>query len=386
MAFVLRLAILVLLVLYVWHRLVVRTGLHGRARIAATIAILATILPMAWVMATGPGGAPKVTGAFAWPAFLGWAVFALTFAGLLIVDLVTLVIWLGRRTLRRPPMDPSRRQALARLTGGAVTVAVVGHVGYGITRVLADAAIVDVPVTLARLPRALDGFTIVQLTDIHVGGTIGRSFIEELVDRTNAIGADMIVLTGDFVDGSVDELRAAVEPFAKLRAPHGVFFVTGNHEYYAGAESWIAHFSSLGIRVLRNERVAITRGDASFDLAGVDDYGGRSFLPGHGPDLKRALTGRDPARAVVLLAHQPRQVHDASQHDVDLQLSGHTHGGQVWPWHYLVSLQQGGLVAGRYQIGGTQLYVSRGAGYWGPPVRVGAPAEITRVILRSKVG
>ncbi|MDB4961240.1 MAG: metallophosphoesterase [Myxococcales bacterium] len=386
MAVVLRLAILALLVFYVWHRLVVRTGLRGRARIAATLAVIAVILPMAWVMATGPGGAPKVTGAFAWPAFLGWALFALTFAALLVTDLVTLVIWLGRKALRRPPMDPSRRQALARLTGGALTVAVIGHVGYGVTRVLADAEIVDVPVTLARLPRALDGFTIVQLTDIHVGGTIGAEFIEDLVERTNAIGADMIVLTGDFVDGSVDELREGVAPFAKLRAPHGVFFVTGNHEYYSGADAWIAHFTSLGVRVLRNERVAITRGGGTFDLAGIDDYGGRSFLPGHGPDLGRALAGRDPARAVVLLAHQPRQVHAAAKQDVDLQLSGHTHGGQVWPWHYLVSLQQGGLVAGRYQIGGTQLYVSRGAGYWGPPVRVGAPAEITRVILRSAAG
>ncbi|MBA3453514.1 MAG: metallophosphoesterase [Deltaproteobacteria bacterium] len=388
MASILRLAILLVLVFYVWHRLARRTSLKGAVKIAVTVGLLITIAPMAWVMATGPNGAPKTTGAFAWPAFIGWSLFALTFAGLLITDLVWLIVWSARKIGRKvagksTPADPSRRQAIARITGGLVGAAVVGEVGYGLTRALGDAEIVDVPVVLKRLPPALDGFTIAQLTDIHVGGTIGRAFIEELVERTNAIGADIIVLTGDFVDGSVDEPRDAFAPFALLKAPHGVYFVTGNHEYYSGAAEWVAHIASLGIRVLRNERVAIERAGSVFDLAGIDDHGGRKFYPDHGPDLVRTMAGRDPQRAVVMLAHQPRQVHQVAKHDVDLQLSGHTHGGQVWPWHYLVSIQQGGLLAGRYQIGATQLYVSRGAGYWGPPVRVGAPPEITRVILRS---
>ncbi len=391
MASILRVAILLLLVFYVWHRLVRRTGLKGAAMVAVTAGILITIGPMAYVMLTGPNGAPKTTGAFAWPAFIGWSIFALTFGGLLITDIVWFVVWISRKIARKvagnpAPADPSRRQAIARITGGLVGAAVVGEVGYGLTRALGDAEVVDVPVVLKRLPPALDGFTIVQLTDIHVGGTIGREFIQELVDRTNAIGADIVVLTGDFVDGSVDELRDGFAPFAQLEAPHGVFFVTGNHEYYSNAASWIAHITSLGIRVLRNERVAIERDGATFDLAGIDDYGGRKFYADHGPDLEKAMAGRDPQRAVVMLAHQPRQVHQVAKYDVDLQLSGHTHGGQVWPWHYLVSIQQGGLLAGRYQIGSTQLYVSRGAGYWGPPVRVAAPPEITKVILRSSTG
>jgi uncharacterized protein len=157
--------------------------------------------------------------------------------------------------------------------------------------------------------------------------------------------------------------------------------VTGNHEYYAGVDPWIAEISRLGARYLRNERVAIGVGDATFDLAGVDDYSARG--KGHGEDLDAATAGRDPSRALVLLAHQPRQVRNAANYGVDLQLSGHTHGGQIWPWHYLVMIQQGGLLAGRYQEKSTQLYVSRGCGYWGPPVRVLAPLEITRVILRS---
>ena len=379
------LAILGLVTFYLWRRLVVATGLRGRARIAATAGILVTVLPMVLVNLLGGGGPPKVTGALAWPVFLGWVLFALTFVIVLLVDLGRLLYWLGRKAARRPDVvDPGRRQALARLTGGVATAAVVGHVGYGVTRALGDAEVVDVPVTLARLPAALDGFTIVQLTDLHVGGTIGRSFIAELVARTNTLGADLIVLTGDLVDGSVEQLRDAVAPLGELRAPHGVYLVTGNHEYYAGATAWVDHFGTLGLRVLRNERVEIARGGAAFDLAGIDDHGAKRFTAGHGPDLARALAGRDPARAVVLLAHQPRQVRVAARHDVDLQLSGHTHGGQVWPWHYIVSLQQGGLLAGRYTVGGTQLYVSRGPSYWGPPVRVGAPPEITRVILRAR--
>lgn len=384
MAFVVRLAILALLVFYVWHRLVRRTGLTGTPKILVSAAIAIVIGPMAFVMISGSAGPPKAGGAIAWPAYVGWALFALTFFALLVTDIVRGVVWLGRKAARRPALpDPSRRQALARITGGVVSTAVVGYVGYGMSRALGDPEIVDAPFTLGKLPRALDGFTIAQLTDLHVGGTIGRGFIEELVERTNALGADMIVLTGDLVDGSVEELRDAVAPLGKLRAPFGVFIVTGNHEYYSGAPQWVRHFESLGIRVLRNERVTIERDGGAFDLAGIDDYGARAFGGGHGPDLDRALAGRDPKRAVVLLAHQPRQVHAAAKHRVDLQLSGHTHGGQVWPWHYLVKLQQGGLLAGRYTIGETQLYVSRGPSYWGPPIRAGAPPEITRVILRA---
>ena len=381
------LGILGILVAYVWWRLVRATRLHGRARLAATIAIVALVAPMAWVMVSRPG-VPMINGAVAWPTFLGWLIFGLTFVGLVVIDAVRMTgrfaVWLARKAARRPALpDPSRRQALSRITGGVLTTAVVGHVGYGLHRALGDAELVDVPVTLDRLPAALDGFTILQLTDLHIGGTLGRAFVEALVQRTNAIGADLIALTGDFVDGTVDELGDAIAPLAQLRAPHGVYFVTGNHEYYSGVEPWIAYLSSLGIRVLRNERVAIARGGDAFDLAGIDDHGARDFAADHGPDLARALAGRDRSRALVLLAHQPRQVRDAARYDVDLQLSGHTHGGQVWPWHYVVALQQGGLLVGRYRVGATQLYVSRGPGYWGPPVRVGAPPEITRVILRA---
>jgi hypothetical protein len=372
-----------LLSLYVWRRLVRDTGLTGWGRRAATAALLATQLPML-VVALSSAQSPTVQGWLAWPTYVGWALFGLTFAYLLLIDLARLAVRGARRLARRPaPLDPSRRQALARLTGGVVTTAVAGQVAFGAREALALPAVVEEEFTLPRLPPGLDGFCLVQLTDLHVGMTTDRERVAALVRAANAAGGDAIVLTGDLVDGSVDELADAVAPLAELRAPHGVYAVTGNHEYYSGGPAWVAKLTALGVRVLRNERVSIERDGAAFDLAGIDDHSARKFARGHGPDLDAALAGRDPARALVLLAHQPRQVHAAARRDVDLQLSGHTHGGQVWPWHYLAAAQQGGLLAGRYQVGDTRLYVSRGTGYWGPPVRLGAPAEITRVVLRA---
>jgi predicted MPP superfamily phosphohydrolase len=320
-----------------------------------------------------------------WIAFAGLAVFAL-----LVIDLGRVLARLVARpvqALRRAPVPTpavaasaaaSRRQFLA---ASAVTVA-GASVAAGMARARGDHEVVDVEVALAKLPRELDGFTIVQLSDLHVGMTIGRDFVERVVARTNALSPDLIALTGDLVDGPVDDLVDDAAPLGDLRAKHGVFAITGNHEYYAGVDDWIAAISKMGIRYLRNQRVSIERAGAGFDLAGVDDYQADRY-PGHGEDIPRALAGRDPSRAVVLLAHQPRQVHHAILHGVDLQLSGHTHGGQIWPWHYIVKLQQGGLLEGRYDVGDTVLYVSRGCGYWGPPVRLLAPLEITRVTLRA---
>jgi uncharacterized protein len=225
--------------------------------------------------------------------------------------------------------------------------------------------------------------TLVQITDLHVGPTIGRDKVAEVVAATNALAPDIIAITGDLVDGTVASLRDAVAPLRELRARHGVFFVTGNHEYFSGAGPWMEELARLGIRVLRNERVRIGEGAVAFDLAGVDDRSAaRSGLPGHGEDLPAALNGRDRSRPVVLLAHQPRTVLDAAEHGVDLQISGHTHGGQIWPFGFLVRLQQGFLV-GLRRHKDTQLYVSRGTGYWGPPMRLGSPPEITQLVLRS---
>jgi len=296
------------------------------------------------------------------------------------VQLVARVVrWVGDA---KPPVDPERRIALARLVGGGIALVGGSATGAGLVSGLAPVAVREVRVALKAFPTALRGMTIVQLSDMHLGPTLRRRFVERVVAQVNALEPDVIAITGDLVDGSVEKLREVVAPLTKLRAKHGTYFVTGNHEYYSGAVEWCDELTRIGIRVLRNERVRIGSEAASFDLAGIDDYHAREFGHGHGADLGRALAGADPSQAVVLLAHQPIAVHEARERGVGLVLSGHTHGGQIWPWHFFVRLQQP-VVQGLHRFGDTQIYVSCGTGCWGPPMRIGAPAEITKIVLSA---
>ncbi|MFE5510172.1 metallophosphoesterase [Streptomyces sp. NPDC056529] len=284
----------------------------------------------------------------------------------------------GPGTPAGPATDPSRRLFVSRVVGGTAAAVALGTVGYGTYGVLRGPRVKRVTVPLAKIPRAAHGYRIAVVSDIHLGPILGRAHTQRIVDTINSTQPDLIAVVGDLVDGTVENLGPAAEPLARLRARHGSFFVTGNHEYFSGADAWVDHVRELGLRPLRNERLEIAAG---FDLAGVDDVAGES--EGRGPDFVRALGDRDRARAAVLLAHQPIVVHDAVRHGVDLQLSGHTHGGQLWPGNLLADLANP-TVAGLERYGDTQLYVSRGAGAWGPPVRVGAPSDITVVELASK--
>ncbi|MFG2597035.1 metallophosphoesterase [Streptomyces sp. NPDC048462] len=276
-----------------------------------------------------------------------------------------------------PAASPSRRLFVARAVGGAAAVAGLGTVGYGTYGVLRGPRVKRVTIPLARLPRSAHGFRIAVVSDIHLGPILGRAHTQRIVDTVNRTQPDLIAVVGDLVDGSVADLGPAAEPLARLRSRHGAFFVTGNHEYYSGATQWVDHVRELGMHPLENARVEID----GFDLAGVNDIGGES--EGQGPDFGRALGDRDRSRAAVLMAHQPVLIDEAVEHGVDLQLSGHTHGGQLWPGNYIAELSNP-TVAGLERYGDTQLYVTRGAGAWGPPVRVGAPSDITVVELASK--
>ncbi|MFD6801311.1 metallophosphoesterase [Streptomyces cyaneofuscatus] len=273
--------------------------------------------------------------------------------------------------------QPSRRLFVSRVVGGAAAAAGLATVGYGTANVLRGPSVQRITVPLAKLPRAAHGFRIAVVSDIHIGPILGRAHTRRIVDTINSTSPDLVAVVGDLVDGSVADLGSAAEPLAGLRARHGSFFVTGNHEYFSGAEQWVNHVRELGLIPLENARVEM----GGFDLAGVNDIAGET--EGQGPDFVRALGDRDRGRAAVLLAHQPVVIHDAVEHGVDLQLSGHTHGGQLWPGNYLAELANP-TVAGLEQYGDTQLFVSRGAGAWGPPVRVGAPADITVVELASR--
>ncbi|HEY9440709.1 MAG TPA: metallophosphoesterase, partial [Streptomyces sp.] len=256
-------------------------------------------------------------------------------------------------------------------------VAGLGTVGYGTYGVLRGPRVKRVTVPLAKLPRSAHGYRIAVVSDIHLGPILGRAHTRRIVDTINATRPDLIAVVGDLVDGSVADLGSAAEPLARLEARHGSYFVTGNHEYFSGAAQWVDHVRELGLHPLENARVEFD----GFDLAGVNDIVGES--EGQGPDFVRALGDRDRSRACVLLAHQPVVIHDAVEHGVDLQLSGHTHGGQLWPGNYIAELANP-TVAGLERYGDTQLYVTRGAGAWGPPVRVGAPSDITIVELASR--
>jgi predicted MPP superfamily phosphohydrolase len=276
-----------------------------------------------------------------------------------------------------------RRLFLARglaVTAGAVAL---GTAGTGAYIANAPPVVRRVPVTLARLDPALEGVRIVTFSDAHLSATYGGRRFERLVEIVNRQRPDVVAIVGDLVDGSVEELREDVAPLADLVSEQGVFFVTGNHEYFVDTRAWLRHLPTLGVEVLHNERVAIRRGTASFDLAGIDDRtAAGSGVPGQGADLAAALDGRDDATPIVLLAHQPVMVEQARAAGVDLQLSGHTHGGQLWPFDYVIRLDQP-AVEGWSRHGDTQLYVTAGAGYWGPPMRVGATPEVTVVELRA---
>jgi uncharacterized protein len=245
-----------------------------------------------------------------------------------------------------------------------------------------SARVERVEISLRRLPRELDGLRIVQLSDLHIGQTLGRAFLERVVARVNELAPDAVVITGDLVDGSVEDLERDVAPLSALTSKYGTFFVTGNHEYHAGAPEWCEHLGKLRVRVLRNEHVALERNGQILHLAGIDDFEAAHFDVGHRADLPRAVEGRDRSRPLILLAHQPKAVHEAVQHGVDLQLSGHTHGGQVWPFRWLLRAGQP-AVDGLRKMGDTLLYVSRGTGHSGPPMRLGVPPEITELVLRA---
>ncbi|MER5686577.1 metallophosphoesterase [Streptomyces sp. NPDC002205] len=418
------LALLVGVHRYVWRRLVGDTTAPGSAlRRAGTVA--AWLLPLLSIgaLVSGRAGAPfRLQQTLAWPGFLWLAALLYLTLALLVGEAVRPVLrWVlarratdGRTAGRAgagsdaadmgsspaeaaasgapaapatlvveapaPPSaatHPSRRLFVARAVGGAAAVAGLGTVGYGTYGVLRGPRVKRVTVPLAKLPRSAHGFRIAVVSDIHLGPILGRAHTQRIVDTINRTQPDLIAVVGDLVDGTVADLGPAAEPLAGLTARHGAFFVTGNHEYFSGAAQWVDHVRELGLHPLENARVEID----GFDLAGVNDVAGES--EGQGPDFERALGDRDRTRASVLLAHQPVVIDDAVAHGVDLQLSGHTHGGQLWPGNYLAELANP-TVAGLERYGDTQLYVSRGAGAWGPPVRVGAPSDITVVQLASR--
>ena len=315
-----------------------------------------------------------------WPAFVGWtwmAVVLYLVLGTAILGVVTLAVRIVSRARRRD--SSALRLRTHRVGSAVVAVASFATVGYGLAEA-ADPRVTRTTVTLDRLPSEFDGVRVALVSDLHVGPARGSGLVEEVVDEIRGQRPDMIVLAGDLTDGTVDLVGDDLAPLRALSAPLGVFAVSGNHEFYADdGGRWLDLWDDLGVTVLRNERRTVERGGASIDVVGIND----ATAPApYEPDLDRALAGRDADRLAFLLAHQPRQAFEASDMGVDLQVSGHTHAGQIWPIRHLVPLQQP-TVEGLDTVGSAVVYTTRGAGAWGPPVRVGAPPEIAVLELRA---
>lgn len=303
-----------------------------------------------------------------WASYITFGVMSCLVVFGLVADIVT-ILW----TLIAPPVSDH-----------AVLLVLLGATGLTVLVGLVQAtqpAVRHIDVPLHNLPPAFDGFKIAQISDLHVGPTIGRRYARKVVEITNALMPDAVALTGDFVDGTVADFAADVAPLADLRAPEGVFYVTGNHEYFWDAGQWIAVFKQLGARVLVNEHALIHRGNATIAMAGVTDISTRYMTGVHAFSPQRALAGVPQDMTKILLAHQPISFTAAAEAGADLQLSGHTHAGQYFPFTLLIGFFQR-YVRGLNRHGNMWVYVNSGTGYWGPPLRTGAPPEITLLTLR----
>ena len=277
--------------------------------------------------------------------------------------------------------DPIRRRFLKHTMNSGFVAASCSLAFHGVSEGMRLPRVKETDIRIDHLPPDLEAFRIVQLTDLHINVGIRRKFVQDLVERTNALSADLIALTGDIADGTCTEMRYDTSPLAGLTARHGKFYVTGNHEYWYGADEWIREMERMGFTVLMNDHRLITQGRGLMLVGGVADYSAPS-RSSHASSPAKAMGDGSAADVKILLAHQPRSVYEAARAGFDLQLSGHTHGGQLVPFRWLKSLGQP-FQSGLYRYENTQIYVSNGAGYWGMPVRIGAPSEITLLILRK---
>ena len=362
---------------YIGWRLLPALAGFSAVGVAAVLVLSALLMPLGLVARRVVR--PPLADTLAWMGLLCMGLFSSLFVLTVLRDVVLLAFALAH-TLGAT----WTQQVLPALrVDSAVAVLLLGLLatvlGFWNARRTAQVVRVDVPIT--NLPAALHGFTVAQITDIHVGPTIKTRYLQAIVRRVNTLDADMVAITGDLVDGSVADLGAHVAPLSTLSSRHGSYFVTGNHEYYSGAHAWITELRRLGVQVLMNEHVVLQLGGASLVLAGVADFHADRFDKNHRSDPHAALAGAPLDAGVrVLLAHQPRSAFEAAKAGFDVQLSGHTHGGQFWPWNLFVPMQQP-FTAGLRRLQDLWVYTSRGTGYWGPPKRFGAPSEITLLRL-----
>ncbi|MDB5975725.1 MAG: Ser/Thr protein phosphatase [Nevskia sp.] len=362
---------------YIGFRLLPDLALGGAGTAAAITYLALSVFLMPAPLLTRSAVHRPWMDLLAWLGYLAMGLFSSLFVLTLLRDLLLLaLVVVGMLSPSVVSIDGFREASAIVVPGLALLLTLIGVFN---ARRLAKVVRVDIPI--AGLPAALSGFVIVQISDIHVGSTIKRGYLSAIVGAVNALKPDLVAVTGDLVDGSVERLGPHVAPLAGLSARHGVYFVTGNHEYYSGADAWVAELRRLGLNVLLNQNAVLEHDGARLLVGGVTDYSAHHFDPAQRSDPHAALSGAPADIAVrLLLAHQPRSAPAAEEAGFDLQLSGHTHGGQFLPWNFFVRFQQP-FTAGLNRLKKLWVYTSRGTGYWGPPVRFGAPSEITRLRL-----
>ena len=352
------------------------SGPHGALGVGVVWGILglhlvATFVSFAVLRKLGPN--PTTTPLF-WFVYVGMGLFSFVFTGLVVAELGLLSAKLAGG------VDESRRLLLRGVLNWGVLAAAGVAGAWGIRNARRRPTVVEVDVPIKNLSPDLEGYRVAQISDLHVGPTIGADFARMVVDTVNGLKPDLVALTGDMVDGSVEHLSSGVAPLADLKATNGVFFVTGNHEYYSGVRAWCGKMADLGARVLLNEHHLIQRGAGRLLIAGVTDLSAGRMVPSHKSDPAAALAGAPEHDVRILLAHQPNSCRAAERHRFDLQLSGHTHGGQMFPWNLLVRFAHV-FDRGLHPFGAGWVYVNTGTGYWGPPMRVGVQSEITLLRL-----
>nr|WP_221239456.1 metallophosphoesterase [Sphingomonas xinjiangensis] len=361
--------------LYVIARWVWPLTLSTELKVAVTLLLLVGSQFHLWSrLSSGSVFAPE----FPRPLVLlfNWAFGAIVLLAMfqLLLDLG----WLASAWARRTAAGPDAR---IRYAIGALAAILAG---FGVWNAVRVPPLKDVEITVRGLPREFDGYRLVQLTDLHISKLFPAAWTRSVVERTNAAGADLIVVTGDFIDGSVAMRRADIEPLRGLRAADGVYAIPGNHEYFFSYRDWMQHLSSLGMRMLPNAHAVLVRNGGRLVVAGVTDLSAPSVGEA-GPDLVAALKGAPADAPILLLDHQPRQARKAAAAGVAVQLSGHTHGGMIVGLDRLVAPANSGFVSGRYQIGRMTLYVNNGTALWpGFALRLGRPSELTRITLRSE--
>jgi predicted MPP superfamily phosphohydrolase len=373
---------------YIGWRLIVPASL-GRPwkALAWTLLILLAVLPPLTITLE-VSGYEEWSDRLSWVSYVSIGFLSFIFTLLFIRD----VAWLAAKAIQKlfalfkgtgkhaananDPPDPGRRNMLIQTMNLGIIGAAAGLTAYGVFEARRRPAIKEIDISIKDLPEALNGFRIVQITDIHAGLTIKRDFIETIVGMVNELRADVIAFTGDMADGSVAHLRNDVEPFSRMKSKYGTYFVTGNHEYYSGVEQWVEEARRLGMKVLLNSHEVLKIGDSNILIAGVTDLSGGGFLKSHISDPAASVANAPRCDAKILLAHQPKSIHEASPLGFDLLISGHTHGGQFFPWNFAAALAQP-YISGLHDHEGTWIYVSKGTGYWGPPVRLGTRSEIT---------